>query len=631
MILFLVGIKLLPRTFSIVHSRVSILCIVDCLLLMSFMIKRKGSVQIGENQKIYVIFLMVLAPAICFFNTEHVMDNPIIDMLFLMVVLSYAIYGFVFFLLYAITNRVKVTIVSGMILFTIYALANSFIKEFRGIGIRTADIFAIQTAANVARGYRLVFNQEKVEIILLAFTVILLSLHCQYRNKKVKYRMTLVAGFFCYLLILHSIFWNKEFMKEKWVEPWIWEMEKGANYHGRFLDFVAGIPYLSVDKPEGYSAEEAEKLLSNSEEETTDNIHNNLQGKKPDIVVIMNESFADLGVLGELETDEQYLGEFYSIKENVIRGNLSVPVFGGLTANTEFEFITGFSNAFLPSGVIAYQNYVKNDTPNLNTILEEQGYHSIFMHPMSGNGWNRKNVYQSFGFDETYYIEDFQNADMLREKVSDRSNYKEVIQKYEKAKKENENVFLFDVTMQNHGGYSTDGFEKTVRITNLDGNYPDVEEYLSLIKESDAALKELVDYFSEKENPVLLCVFGDHLPALDNQFYEELQQCKNEDSDLMKQAKRYQTPFMLYANYEMDEKIYENIGANYLQVLLMDAADLPFSEYQKYLSSMMKEHPVVNINGVKNKDNNWYSWNETQEFSKIKEYSWVQYKNLFDD
>jgi hypothetical protein len=213
--------------------------------------------------------------------------------------------------------------------------------------------------------------------------------------------------------------------------------------------------------------------------------------------------------------------------------------------------------------------------------------------------------------------------------ISDSGNYKDVITRYEKAKEKNENVFLFNVTMQNHGGYVSEAYENTVHITDLSGYYPQTEQYLSLIRESDVAFEELVTYFSQRENPVLICMFGDHQPSVETDFYEEIQQ-GSADSDILKQAKKYQTPYILYSNYEMTGQAYDNMSVNYLQVLLMKAAGLSLNDYQGYLENLYKIYPVINVNGVMDYERNWYSWEEAQSFKEIQEYSIVQYKELFD-
>lgn len=625
LILFLTAWELLPKSFSSTYTHVEyVLVLVLCVLSG---VKIKG---LEKYQGIFCVILLLVSPAVCLFDTEVVVENPLRDMTFLMVTLNYAIYFLGFLVLYVLTNRIRIAVPVGMTVFTIYSLANSFVLEFRGYGIRTSDVYAIQTAMNVSKGYELTFTYKRADIILIALMVVLIAIHCEYRTKGKGSRI--LAGFvtLCYMLALYLVFWNDDFMTDNYIKPYQWEITASAEYHGAFLDFCAGIPYLSVESPQGYSEAKAKEIEQTYMEKESDvlSVETDLNGKKPDVIVIMNESFSDLTRNGGFTTDQPYLEYFESLQENVIRGYTGVPVFGGLTANSEFEFMTGFSNAFFPTGVMAYQNYVKDSTPNLNDWMKEQGYYSIFMHPMSSSGWNRKNVYESFGFDEAYYLSDWLNKEYIRSAISDRSDYKDLIQRYEDAKEENEQVFLFNVTMQNHGGYMDAEYGSSVHITDMEGYYPQTEQYLSLMKESDQALRELIAYFSEAEDPVLICMFGDHQPSVEQEFYDELQS-RSGNSEVVKLASQHQTPFILYANYDIEEQNYENISLNYLQVLLMEAAGLPLTDYQSYLKGLYEEYPVVNVNGTMDKEGNWYDWTQAEELEAVKGYSIVQYWQLF--
>lgn len=571
---------------------------------------------------------MMAAPVVCIFNAEYAVQNQLRNMVLLILALTYAVCLLIFLLIYVLTHRVQITVLLGVSGITFYGIANSFIREFRGNGIRTSDIYAIKTAMNVSGGYDLVFTPHRACVILLAFAFVFLAFHCRYKKTGFKSRIPVAIVTLSLGLLLQKMFWNEQFMEDNWIAPYKWELEESARYHGAILEFVAGIPYLLVEKPDNYSAAKAEQFIEDSQKAEAPSlvVETDLDGEKPDIIVIMNESFSDLSVLGTVETDD--LEYFYSLDKDVIRGSTSVPILGGLTANSEFEFLTGFSTAFFPAGTIAYQNYVKSDTPNLNDVLKEQGYYSIFMHPMSSSGWNRKNVYDAFAFDEQLYYDDYENKEMLRGMVSDSSNYKELIARYEHAKEENENVFIFNVTMQNHGGY-TYGIDTTVHLTNIQGSYPAAEEYLTLIKESDQAFKELISYFSQKDDPVLICMFGDHQPTMPTEFYEEVQ-AANGVSDFMNLSKKYQTPFLLYANYDIEEAVYDNISLNYLNVLLMEAAGLEWNEYQTYLASLYESYPVINTYGVKDANGNWYEWYNAENFEEIQKYLLVQYRYLFD-
>ena len=104
----------------------------------------------------------------------------------------------------------------------------------------------------------------------------------------------------------------------------------------------------------------------------------------PNIIVVMNESFSDLSVLGDFKTNEDYLPFLHSLQqgaENTVTGMLNVSVCGGNTADTEYEFLTGNTMAFLPQGSIPYQQYITKELPALPAYLASLGYETVATHP----------------------------------------------------------------------------------------------------------------------------------------------------------------------------------------------------------------------------------------------------------
>ena len=156
------------------------------------------------------------------------------------------------------------------------------------------------------------------------------------------------------------------------------------------------------------------------------------------------------------------------------------------------------------------------------------------------------------------------------------------------------------------------------------------QEYLTLIEESDRALEELLQYFEQEEEPVVVCMFGDHYPKIEEELYEALSETAT-GNPAEKTALEYQVPFMIYANYDITEKEYENISLNYLSSLLCEAAGIPLTDYQKYLENLYESYPVVNVYGVKNSQGEWFTWDEALQFEEIQEYEKIQYRNLFDN
>lgn len=95
--------------------------------------------------------------------------------------------------------------------------------------------------------------------------------------------------------------------------------------------------------------------------------------KKPNVIAIMNESFADLKAVGDLQTSKDYMPFFRKLKENTIKGYTYSSVFGGNTANSEFEFMTGNTLAFLPDNSVPYQLFLRSKNSGSDLYFKRSG------------------------------------------------------------------------------------------------------------------------------------------------------------------------------------------------------------------------------------------------------------------
>lgn len=591
-------------------------------LSMVFEVKIPDSVR-----KYCAIFMLVIMPAIAFYSVESFNENTISEKLFVVVAANYIIYLMIYLIFYIITNRVWGAIALGNVSVFSYMAMNYYVFKYRGNPIRAYDVLAAKTAAGVAGQYEINLTLPMIEIMLYFWVTVLIALKIRWKEKNWRKRIVADVVLAGVILGVVQTTFNKEFVEKYNLKPDSWYAEESIKKHGLLCDFAAGIPYLKIEAPEGYSAKKAEEIQSEAATLVVDESVAD-ETIKPDVIAIMNESFSDLRVLGDIQVSQEYLDYFYSLSENVVRGNMYVPVRGGLTCNTEFEFMTGYNCAFLPDNSIAYQTVIRSGTANLGAEFGNEGYYTTFFHPYYEKGWNRNSVYQTFGFDTSVYLEDLEveESDLFRMYMTDEADYKTLIQLYEEQKAEQENVFMFNVTMQNHGGYLWRTSE--VQVLSPEGDMLEANEYLSLINRSDKAFKELITYFEQVETPTVILMFGDHQPIL-TEFGSTLATC-NEENPIARKMQEYCVPFIIWANYDIEEKVYDEISSNYLSIILKEVSEQPLTDYQKYLKVLMDKYPVVTNRGVKDINNNWYTIEEAKQIKEIQEYNIVQYWNLND-
>ena len=195
-------------------------------------------------------------------------------------------------------------------------------------------------------------------------------------------------------------------------------------------------------------------------------------------------------------------------------------------------------------------------------------------------------------------------------------------------------MFLFNVTMQNHGGYvpdETDNFEQTIQLTEeYAGKYPEVDEYLSLVKRSDAAIEELIAYFSAVDEPTAIIFFGDHQPNVPSAFYEELMEDTGEEQNTEERQKKKLTPFFIWANYDIAEQQDVQISANYLTAFALDALGCSTSGYDALRLSVRERIPRINNAGYYLPDGSWCDLETVAQCDSLTEYRMMQYAQLFD-
>lgn len=353
------------------------------------------------------------------------------------------------------------------------------------------------------------------------------------------------------------------------------------------------------------------------------------------IIMIMNESLTDYSVFNNFAPSEDVLTFIHSLQENTIKGYLQTPVFGGGTCNTEYESLTGNSLTFLPGGVMPYQMYVTPDTISLNKILQGQGYTGYAMHPFPASNWNREEVFQDMGFAQFLSEPDFAGEEMIRDMCSDAGDYDRMIKLYEEKK--GSPLFFFNVTLQNHGGYTDGEYEATIHVPTsgrpAGGAYPQAEQYLSLAHASDQAFEQLVNYFSQVEEPTMIVMYGDHQPKLEDGFYEYLTGKPASEWTQEETMQLYETPYVIWTNYPLDTttQVPKRLSANYLSSWMLKLAGVQLPEYNRYLLQLCRDVPVVTPKGCLDARGNYFRAEDAGRYAPLlQEYAYLQYNNLFD-
>ncbi len=536
--------------------------------------------------------------------------------------------------LVGIFHSLRLPLMISVVFFLVVGIANYFVTEFRGYGIVFMDFYAVKTAAGVAGGYKyhvstVFVSACALDLALLASCFVLPKRKHAYRN--IKYTFVSLGGMAVSVLFCFWISSDTIFFKD--VSSLTWDHNIGMKNYGYVLYFTSNAGKATVSKPNDYSVKKVDQVLSHYEKQSDDIGKKQSDVKNPNLIMIMNESYADLSVLGNIQTDQEVMPFYKSLKKNVIKGYAESSVYGGYTANSEFEFLTGCTKAFLPGN--PYLQYIDGYLPTMiNTIKKQTAYkEAIAMHPYHPSGYNRNRVYPLLGFDRFLSLDDFDQSHLVRDYVGDKEDYRKIEELYEKKEK-GTSLCVFNVTMQNHNAYDdrTYQFENPVRVTNFSASFA-VNQYLSLIKMSDDALKELVTYFEKVDEPTMIVLFGDHQPHLDDLFYKTVMGTLPSLFTQQQVMKEHMVPFMIWTNYDIEEKEIDHISLNYLSSLVLQTANIPMSDYNRYLLALSKKLPSISASGYYDAKGalHEYSDSDTTYKKLLDEYEMVQYHYLFDE
>lgn len=586
------------------------------------------------------LLLFYGTPLFTFWFVERFTDNSIGRIHIGLVALNLLVYFIFYGLLYLICVSRRVTVGLGMAIWYVIGIMNYYVLNFKGAPIVPSDFMSASTAASVAGNYT--YSIQPVFIwngllILLYFAVFCrCKITIQTGWKKRLAILALVTASAC---ILGSFVIEQKTLKSVGVKNNVWDQKKGYAKNGLFFGFVLNMNSLIQEKPSDYSVESANEIASKyMDQYSEDQVKKNgvlrpKDGSKPNMIFIMNEAFSDLSVVNDFETNQDYMPYIRSLEKNTIKGNLYMSIFGSGTCNSEFEFLTGDSMSSLQNGIIAYTQVLKGKIPNVTYLLKEQGYQgNLAMHPYLASGWNRPQVYEWMGFEKFYSEDDFKDPIMYRKYISDQSNMKKIIELYENREKKGKPFYLFNVTMQNHGGFDKvySNFDNDVQITDLHES-EQAEQYLSLIKKTDESFKTLVKYFERVSEPTIIVMFGDHQPAIEAKFYDSLFGSSSGDLSAEELMKKYETPFIIWANYNIKEGFIDKMSANYLTAYVMQEAGLKTSNYQKFLMDLYGKLPVISAMGSFDSEGNFYKDAEESPHKElVEEYRILQYNNLID-
>ncbi|MBZ7921889.1 LTA synthase family protein [Ensifer adhaerens] len=436
-----------------------------------------------------------------------------------------------------------------------------------------------------------------------------------------------------FALPLLVAFWNiMDYNQFSWIRdrlkviPIMWDQTENYKHNGFALAFAINLPMANVSAPAGYMADAIDRIPVKPLPAGTSH-----RGKA-DVIVLMSESFWDPTRLPNVKLSPDPMPTIREMQS----GNVFSPEFGGMTANVEFEALTGFSNAFLPYGSIPYQQYIRNPIPSLATFFRGEGYVSRAIHPFQSWFWNRTAVYKAFGFDMFKSEENMPPMQKRGIFASDESLTNEIIRQ---ADAMDDPFFFFAVTLQGHGPYEANRYAKnTIKI---EGDLPEADRqvlatYAQGIKEADDSLKKLMDWAKKRDRETVIVLFGDHLPPLNTVytstgFMKGVTAERKGSKDQMKA--QHETPLVVWSNKTGPKKNVGTISPAFLSYQILKQSGYEHPYYTGFLGKVYDQYRVVDRYMLIRKNGK-----EVAEWSRqpkvpalLRDYRFLQHDMMFGD
>lgn len=409
------------------------------------------------------------------------------------------------------------------------------------------------------------------------------------------------------------------------IVPMMWDQTANYRHNGFLLAFGMNVPMSKVFAPPGYSAQAIDRIPVDPAAFTV------ARKPAPDVIVIMSESLWDPTRLPGVTFQTDPMPTIRSMQA----GDIFSPEFGGMTANVEFEALTGFSNAFLPYGGIPYQQYVRQPLPSLATLFKEKGYTSIAMHPFAGWFWNRDNVYRDLGFDSFLSQDQLPELEKRGMFASDAALTEQIIQAADTVEQP---LFLFAVTLQGHGPYEADRYAEYKISLDSDlsaGAAQQLATFAEGVRQADESLSTLMRWAEGRQRETIIVLFGDHLPPLGRVYMESgymKDAVATRRATLETMKREHETPLVVWSSKTGPVKNLGTISPSLLPYHIVRSAGFTDPFYTGLLGEVAAKYSVIDRYMLVGADERAFpGWNESGNAvdQALQNHRMLQYDMMF--
>jgi phosphoglycerol transferase MdoB-like AlkP superfamily enzyme len=525
-----------------------------------------------------------------------------------------------FLIFIALIGRTRIAYWSFALILFIFSLVSGIKMKILGVPFLPWD-FALSGEGGDMVKYLSNLFDVRILVGILLFAGI--SYFMMYRTplikKKVVWKERGIMAVLA-LALLAIMYTDQPVPIKKWlgVESMPWDQADNVKTNGFALATIINTKLLFSQPKAGYSDKTIEAILDLSTKKVEAG-----SGKKPNVIVVLSEAFWDPTLIKGAKFSRDPIPFFHKMQENYTSGWFLTPQYGGGTANVEFEVLTGNSMRFLPQGSVPYNQFITHEVDSMASILTRDGYTSTAINPFYSWFFNSKKVYENFGFSKFIPIE-YMKPDYEGPYIADREVTAHII---DESKKTAGPDFIFANTMENHFHFYPGKFPKnTIDVTGdfSAGSKGMLETLAQGLQGADHMLQDLVEHYSKVDEPTIILFFGDHLPALgdDYEVYKDTKYISGpEDPEFLN--KMFRTPYVVWNNFLPESPQKMDMSPSFMSPYLLDLAKQQGNYYTDFLAELYKKVPLI-------PPKNYYGAMNIKE-EDLKDYETLQYDILFGD
>ena len=512
------------------------------------------------------------------------------------------------------------------------SLGSYYKTQLRGDPVLATDLRILRTAGGIVGHYTLELTKPVLAALALALIMLLFSILLM-RKEPLRLRTRVLGALGCLALALGAYFtvytdadiYTQKTANNSFINPWS-DVEVYVS-KGTVYSFVYSVQEMFPDPPEGYSETEARAVLAQYE---TADIS---EEERVTVVGIMLEAFCDLTdypALADIPAVAEVYAPLHGLEARSVSGRLLTNIFAGGTTDTEWCFLTGYSR---------HEDF-RSSTDSYIWYFKSQGYDTLYRHPGYGWFYNRQNVNEYLGFDESAFTDSGFGElvdPMAAVFHSDGVLVDYLLRDLDAQREDGDPLFLFSVSYQNHGPYSSESCAREYVTPAATGWSQEscciLNNYLAGVSETIGEMRRLADALEQRDEPVVFVFFGDHKPWLGNgsSVYAEMG-IDLDTGTLDGFYNYYATPYAIYANSAAKRALGADFTGDggdfspcYLMQRVFDECGWEGSAFMQLQREMYDVTPLLHTRGWFLKDGALTGSLSEDEFALYHRYLYAQY------